>query len=213
MASVPTGSLFFISTAIAAARTVTVATNATNCVVTSAAHGYTTGDVVEFASAWGRINRRVWEITVLTVDTFTLVGCNTTNATFYPAGQGLGTVRKVTAFTEITQVMSPTSSGGEPKKVAYKYIGSDIEYNINDGFSATSYMIEMDADSIGTPGYTALRDLSDVQSDSVLKIVKRNGGRLYQPCTVALMENESFTDGQINKVKASFDGNNRLTRY
>lgn len=213
MASVPTGSLFFISTAFSTPKPVTVATNALNCVVTAVAHGYSTGDVVEFTSAWGRINRRVFEIVVLTVDTFSLTACSTTNAQFYPSGLGLGTVRKISAFTEIVQVMNPSSSGGEPKKVTYKYIGSDVEYSINDGFAATSYQIELDADSINTTGYAALRDLTDVQTDSVLKILKRNGGRVYQPCTVALNEAESFQDGQINKVKASFDGNNRLTRY
>lgn len=213
MASVPTGSLFFISTAFSAPKTTTVLTNAANSVVTAVAHGFTTGDVVELSSAWGRIHRRVFEVTVLTADTFSMTGCNTVSTQFYPAGQGLGTVRKISAFTEIVQVLNPTSSGGEAKKVSYKYIGSDIEYTINDGFSATSYAVELDADSIGTAGYTAMRDLTDVQTDSVLKILKRNGGRIYQPCTVALNEAESFSDGQINKVKASFDGNNRLTRY
>lgn len=213
MASVPTGSLFFISTAFTAPKTTTVVTNAANAVVTATAHGYTTGDVVEISSGWGRVHRRVFEIVVLTVDTFSMTGCNTTSTQFCPAGQGVGAVRKVSTFTEIAQVMNPTSSGGDPKKVTYKYIGSDIEYNINDGFAATSYGIELDADSIGTAGYTALRDLTDVQTDSVLKILKRNGGRIYQPCTVALNEAESMQDGQVNKVKASFDGNNRLTRY
>lgn len=213
MASVPTGSLFFISTAFTTAKTTTVVTNAANAVVTAVAHGYTTGDVVEISSGWGRVHRRVFEIVVLTVDTFSMTGCNTTSTQFYPASQGVGTVRKVSTFTEIAQVMNPSSSGGDAKKVTYKYIGSDIEYSMNDGFSATSYGVDLDADSIGTAGYTALRDLTDVQTDSVLKILKRNGGRIYQPCTVTLNEAESMQDGQINKVKAAFDGNNRLTRY
>ena len=109
--------------------------------------------------------------------------------------------------------MNPASSGGEPKNVNYKFIESDVEYTINDGFSATSYSLDLDADSIGTTGYTALKSLTDVQTNTILKIVTRSGSVMLVPCTVALNESVSFQDGQINKVKASFSGNNRATRY
>ena len=71
----------------------------------------------------------------------------------------------------------------------------------------------MDADSIGTAGYTALVALTNVQTDTVLKIVTRSGSIILIPCTAALNEAISFTDGQINKVKAQFSGNNRAVRY
>jgi len=65
----------------------------------------------------------------------------------------------------------------------------------------------------GTAGYTALKSLTDVQTDTCLKIVLRSGSLIFVPCTVALNEAVSLNDGSINKVKASFNGNNRLTRY
>mgnify|MGYP003587432000 CR=1 FL=1 len=214
MAQVPTGSTFAVATTIAAPKGTTIVSNATEALVTCVAHGYSAGDMVIIISGWGRLNKRTARVKApLTADTFTLEGINTVNTNYYPVGTGVGTVAKITAFTQITTIMNPSTSGGEPKVVAYKFIDSDVEYSINDGFTAVSYKLEMDADSISTAGYTALKDLTEVQTDTVLKITTRNGSPNYVPCTVALNENVQMTEGQINRVTVSFNGNNRSTRY
>ncbi len=212
MAQVPTGSTFYIASAYATAKTVTIVTNATEAVVTSVAHGYANGDVIEMTSGWGRLNLRVFEIKAVTTDTFTLTGQDTTSTTFFPAGTGIGTCRKVSTFTQLTTIMNPQSNGGEPKTVNYKFVESDVEYSINDGFGATSYTLEMDADAVATAGYLALKSLTEVQTVTCLKVVTRSGSRIYQPCTVALNEAIKMQDGQINRVSCSFNGSNRLTR-
>lgn len=213
MAQVPTGSTFFIASAYASSKTTTVATNASEAVITSAAHGYSNGDIVEITSGWGRLNLRVFRIKSVTTDTFVLESADTSNTSYFPAGTGVGSVRKISTFTQITTIMNPQSSGGEPKQVTYKFVESDVEYNINDGFTASSYTVELDADSIGSTGYTALKTLTDVQTATCLKIITRSGSLIFVPCTVALNEAVRFQDGQINRVNASFNGNNRLTRY
>ncbi len=213
MAQVPTGATFYVASAFGVAKTVTAVSNAAEAVVT-ATHDFANGDIVEITSGWGRLNKRVFRIkSVSGTASFVMEGMDTSSTNFFPVGTGTGTVRKATTFTQITTVMSPSSSGGDPKTVTYKFIESDVEYMINDGFSATSYSMELDADSIGSAGYTALKALTDVQTDTILKIVMRSGSLLFIPCTLALNESVSFTDGQINKVKAAFNGNNRLTRY
>jgi hypothetical protein len=213
MAQVPTGSTFYIASALGTVKTVSAVSNASEAVVSSTAHGFSVGDIVLMYSGWGRLNKRAFRIKTVTTDSFVLEGADTTNGTFFPAGTGIGTVIKVTSFTQITTVMSPQSSGGDPKNVTYKFVESDVEYSINDGFAATSYTLELDADSIGSAGYTALKGLTDVQTDTILKMVTRSGSILLVPCTVALNEAVSLQDGQINKVKASFNGNNRAVRY
>ena len=213
MAQVPTGSTFFIASAFAASKTTTTVTNASEAVVTSAGHGYSNGDIVEMTSGWGRLNRRDFRIKSVATDTFVLEGADTSSTTFYPTGTGIGSVRKISTFTQITSVMNPQSTGGDPKNVVYKFIESDVEYSINDGFTATSYTLELDADAIGSAGYTALKTLTDVQTDTSLKVVTRSGSLIFQPCTVALNEAIRMQDGQINRVNVSFNGNNRLTRY
>lgn len=213
MAQVPTGSTFYIASAFSVSKTVTAVSNAAEAALTSAAHGFNNGDIVEVTSGWGRLNLRAFRVKSVTTDTFVLEGADTTNTSYFPPGNGVGSVRKVSSFTQITTVMNPSSSGGEPKNVTYKFIESDVEYNINDGFTATSYTLDLDADSIGSAGYTALKTLTDVQTSTILKVQTRSGSILLVPCTVALNESVSFQDGQINRVKASFNGNNRAMRY
>jgi hypothetical protein len=213
MAQVPTGTTFFIASAYAASKTVTVVTNASEAVVTSAAHGYSNGDIVEITSGWGRLNLRNFRIKSVASDTFVLEGADTTSTALFPAGSGIGSVRKISTFTQITGVMNPQSSGGDPKTVTYKFVESDVEYSINDGFSATNYTMELDADSIGGAGYTALKALTDVQTYTCLKMVTRSGSLIFQPCTVALNEAVRLQDGQINRVNVAYNGANRLTRY
>jgi hypothetical protein len=213
MAQVPTGSTFYVATAFSAVKTTTAVSNATEAVVSSTAHGFSNGDIVEMSSGWGRLHLRAFRVKSVTTDTFTLEGADTTNTGFYPSGTGAGSARKVATFQQVTTVMNPSASGGEPKNVTYKFVESDIEFNINDGFTATSYAMDLDADSIGTAGYTALKNLTDVQTNTILKVQTRSGSILFVPCTVALNEAVSFQDGQINRVKASFNGNQRGTRY
>jgi len=213
MAQVPTGTTFFIASAYASSQTTTAVSNASEAVVTCNAHGYSNGDMVEITSGWGRLNRRVFRVKSAATNTFALEGADTTNTNFFPAGTGTGSVRKINTFTQITGVMNPQSSGGDPKTVNYKFMESDVEYSINDGFSATNYTMEIDADQIGSAGYTALKSLTDVQTDTCLKMVTRSGSLVFQPCTVALNEAVRLQDGQINRVNAAFNGNNRLTRY
>jgi len=213
MAQVPTGTTFFIASAYATSKTVISVSNAAEAVVGCTTHGYSNGDLVEITSGWGRINRRVYRIKAVASDSFTLEGQDTTNTTFFPAGTGTGSVRKITTQTQINKVLSVNSSGGDPKTVTYKYIESDVEFSINDGFGATSFTMELDADAIGDTGYTALKSLTEVQTDTCLIMVSRSGAKIYQPCTVALNESVKLQDGQINRITAAFNGNNRLTRY
>ena len=213
MAQVPTGSLYYVASTIAATKATTIVTNASEAVVTSTAHGYSAGDYVLVVSGWGRLNKRAFRIKTVATDTFVLEGADTSNTTFFPAGQGVGTVAKVSAWTQLTTVMNPNTSGGDPKKVTYKFIESDVEYSINDGFTATDYTIELDADAIGGAGYTALKTLTDVQTDTIMRMVTRSGSILLVPCTVALNESVRMADGQINRVVAQFSGNNRAVRY
>lgn len=213
MAQVPTGTTFYIASTIASSKVTTIVTNATEAVVTCAGHGYSNGDFVIVTSGWGRLNRRAFRIKSVTTDTFVLESAETSSTTYFPTGTGVGTVSKVSTFTQFTTVMKPSSSGGDPKTVNYKFVESDVEFSINDGFAATSYACELDADSIGSAGYTALKNLTDVQTDTILKMVTRSGSILLTPCTVALNEAVSLNDGQINTVKATFNGNNRAVRY
>lgn len=213
MARVPNGTIFSVATVFAAAKTVTGISNAAEAVVSSTAHGYSNGDIVEITSGWGRLQKRAFRVKTVLTDSFVLEGADTSNTTLYPSGSGAGSVRKVSTWVQITSVLNPSSSGGEAKKVTYKFLESDVEYSINDGFSAVDRTFDVDADAIGSPGYTALKTLTDVQTDTIFRSVAKSGAVTYLPCTVALNEEEKLADGTIVTCGVAISGNNRSTRY
>lgn len=213
MARTPKGTTFSVATSFGTSKPTTIVTNAAEAVVTSAAHGYAVGDVLEVQSGWGRLQKRAYRVKAVTTDTFTLEGANTSNTTLFPAGSGLGSVRKVNTWVQITTVMKPSTSGGEAKKVTYNFTESDVDFSINNGFTPVDRTFELDADAIGTPGYNALKDLTDVQTDTILRTLAKSGAVTYLPCTVALNEEEQYQDDAIVSVRVSVSGNNKSTRY
>ena len=215
MAQVPTGTTIFIGSAFSSSLPTSGASNATECVLTMAStSGLANGDFVEVTSGWGRLNLRAFRIkNVIANTSITLESCDTSSTTFFPVGTGAGSVRKVTTWQQVTMVTGISSSGGDPVTVDYKYLESDVRYKINDGFNGSDYTLTLDADAIGTAGYTALKALTDVQTNTIMRVVTRSGQINLIPGTVALNEAVQMSDGQINTVTASLSANNRLTRY
>lgn len=216
MASLPTGAKIAVATAFTTSKTITGISNAAEAVCTSTAHGLVAGDIVIIYSGWGRLNGRTFRIKAApTADTFTLEGkaANTTNTKFFTPGSGAGSFVKATTFVDVVQILSNNTSGGEAKKVTYRYLESENEQEINDGFSPVSRSLEIDADAIETPGYGALQDLTESGADTIQRVTMRNGAMSYLACTVAMNEEVLMQDGQVNRVRVDFSGKSRSTRY
>lgn len=110
-----TGTTLSVAKTYAASATFSAATNASQCqLTTDSAHSLAAGDYIEVSSGWGLLDQRVVRCaTGTTGSTIVLEGINTTNTTNYPAGAGAGRVRKVTTWSQITQVKTLSASGGE----------------------------------------------------------------------------------------------------
>lgn len=214
MARTPSGTISSVATAFAAAKTISAITNATEAVVTATAHGMSVGDIVEVTSGWARLNKRAFRVkSSADANTLVLEQADTSNTNLFPPGSGIGSIRKVNTWVQLTNTLNPNSSGGEAKKVTYKFTESDVEYSINDGFSAVDRTFDIDADAITTPGYLALRQLTDVQTDTIMRKVAKSGATSLLPCTVNLNEEEKEQDGQIVVCSVAVSGNARSTRY
>ena len=60
--SLPNGSTIHIGSTVGSALTVSAATNANPCVMTSTAHGLSSGDYVIVSSGWARTTDRVFRV-------------------------------------------------------------------------------------------------------------------------------------------------------
>lgn len=213
MASTPTGTIYSVATEFAAAKTVSAITNTAEATVSCTAHGYSVGDILQIFSGWGKLNRRAIRVKSATTDAFVAEGINTTNTEFYPPGSGIGTVRKATTFTTVNKILNQQNSGGEPKNITVKFLESDIEESIFDGFTAVTESFDIDADEFGGTAYAALVALTEVQKDTLLKKTLKSGSMIFTPARIALNENVKMSDGSIMTNGVSINGNGRITRY
>lgn len=109
-----TGSTLSVAKTYAASLNFTTATNASPCALTVVGSTIVAGDYVEVNSGWGLLDKRLVRAGAGTSATsIVLEGIDTTDTTKYPAGAGVGSVRKVSTWTQITQVRSISASGGQ----------------------------------------------------------------------------------------------------
>lgn len=216
MASLPTGARIAVATALGASKAIDAITNATEAVVTATGHGLQAGDIIIVFSGWGRLNGRVQRVKSVTdTNSFVLEGksANTSNTKLFTPGGGAGHFVKANTWVDVVQILNNTTSGGEPKKVTYRYLESENEQEINDGFTPVSRQLEIDADAIDTPGYEALVELTETGADTIQRVTLRNGSVSYLACTVAMNEEVLMQDGQVNRVRVDFSGKSKSTRF
>ncbi|MBC9743287.1 phage tail protein [Pseudomonas syringae pv. syringae] len=121
----PNGATLQIASAYGAAIPVTALSNANPAVATAAAHGLADGDIIAVTSGWTRLNDRATRVSKSLSGTFALENINTTNVQPYPAGSGLGSVRKVTSFVEVPQITEVNTSGGDQQFLTFGFLADD----------------------------------------------------------------------------------------
>lgn len=209
--ALPNGVTLAIATAYTAPLTVTVATNAAEAVLT-VTNTYTNGDFVEFVSGWSRANNRVFRVKAVSGTSVTLEGLDTTSVTQFPAGSGVGTIRRITTWTQISQISGLTSSGGEPQYTTFSFLEQDFDTQIPTTTSAQSLALEI-ADDPTLPGYIALRTVAQSRAQTALRAALPQGGFILYNGLWALDETPSLTKGNLMTVKAGCALQGRPVRY
>lgn len=109
-----TGTLVAIASTYGSSSNMTAITNASEAVATLAGgHGVVVGDYLEVTSGWDRLNGRIVRVKTVATNDVTFEGINTSSTTTYPAGTGTGSIRRITAWTNLSQIQSISSSGGD----------------------------------------------------------------------------------------------------
>lgn len=109
-----TGSTMSVAKTYGASISFATITNASDAVVTTAsAHSIAVGEYVEVLSGWGRLDKRIARAkTGTTGSTIVLEGINTSDVVKYPVGTGGGSIRRISAWTTLSQIKSMSASGG-----------------------------------------------------------------------------------------------------
>lgn len=183
----PQGTKVFYSTTLAAAKTVTAATNASPAVATSVGHGFTDLDPVLYSSSWADADNTVFEVDQLTADTFGVVGLNSMDTNVYPVGSGVGTAKKISTWIEVPQILSLSANGGGVKYGTVSPLGSRQDTKQPIGFDAAGLDIKIGYDPSNAV-ITGMQSLTRVFSKVAVKLVIPGGGRVYGYGNIACNE-------------------------
>jgi hypothetical protein len=208
----PEGSKFYFSQTFATAKTITALSNASPAVATSTSHGYTDGDEVILTSGWEDATDTVFKVDQLTADTFSLLGLNATDTNFYAAGTGTGTAQKVSAWTEIPQVLTIATSGGDARFTTINPIARRNAINVPTGFNPTSITLTLGHDP-SNANYETMLDISRTLSKVAFKMVLSGGAVSYGYGYMSVSEAPSLNVNQANQVTAALTMLGRSISY
>ena len=210
--SLPTGTAYAVATAYAAAIAVSAATNESEAVLTTASNSFAAGDYLEYVGGWSRMTNRVFRAKAATATSVTLEGMDTTEVNLFPVGMGAGSLRKVTSWIPIQQVLTAEPSGGDPKYAAVSLLDNENDINLPDGYNAQSLAMTI-ADDPFLPHHEALKKIADSRKIAAIRADLPNGSKIIYNGFVSFDETPTMTKGQVMAVRAGCAMQGRPVRY
>jgi len=211
--SLPNGSVVAIGTTYATTKTMSAITNANPGVATlEASHGITTGQIMVVTSGWSRLTNRVVTAGTVATNSVPLTGIDTTLTSIYPAAGGAGTVQGVTAWTQLAQILSSTSSGGEQNFLEYQFLESDAQQRIPTFKSASGLSFSV-ADDPLLPGYIAASAANDDRLPRAVRITLPSGAYILYYAYISLNKTPSLTVNEIMAVEVTMSLLSQPVRY
>ena len=210
--SLPEGSSQQFSNTLAAAKTITAITNANPAVATCTGHGYTTGDEIMLSSGWEDATDSVYKIESVDANSFKILGLDTTNTSFFPAGSGGGSAQKLSAWTAIPQVLTISASGGDARFTDVTPLAKRNGIRIPTGFNATSVTLSLGFDAT-TPAYKTMVGISRSLSKVAFKQVLSGGSVQYGYGYMSVSEFPKLNNNSVNTVDAAMTFLGRTMSY
>lgn len=200
--SLPNGALIAIASGYGASITVSAVTNANPAVATATAHGLSNGDFVEVTSGWSRLTNKVVRVSGVTANTFNLEGIDSSLTSIYPAGSGIGSVRKVTGYTQLSQILSSSSNGGEQQFLEYQFLESDAQKRIPTFKSAAGLTFSV-ADDTTQPGYILASTANDDRLPRAVKATLPSGSVISYNAYISINKTPSLTVNELMAVECT----------
>ncbi len=209
----PNGSTISIASAYSSSTNITAISNATDAVASVvSATGIVVGNIVEVTSGWSRLTGRLARVSVVSTNDLTLEDINTTSTTRYPALGGTGSLREVTTFTQISQILSSTTQGGEQQFTNYAFLEDGFERQIPTNKSAQSITLSI-ADDPLLAHYALLDAADDDRLPRAIKVTLASGAVIYYNCYVTLNKTPTLTINEVSALEVTLSFVAEQTRY
>lgn len=177
-----TGLILAVASAYGTLVAMTAISNAPEAVATvGAGHSVVVGDFVELTSGWGRLNGRFVRVKTVATNDLTLEGVNTTSTTNYPAGTGVGWIRRVAAATGLTnmsQIKLISSSGGDMQFEDITAVDDVVARQMPTIRSPVTMQLTV-FDDPSLAWYTVLTAADDAGTPVGFRMAFQNGAKLF----------------------------------
>jgi hypothetical protein len=198
----PNGSIVAIASGYTPLIDVSAATNANPAVLTTDTQSYAAGDIAEVTSGWSRLNSRIVRLSAATSTSATLDGVDTTSTQAYPAGGGTGSIRTVSGWTQLAQIVGSTSEGGEQQFTTYQFLEADAEVRIPTNKSASGVTFTV-ADDPTLPGYVLAQTANEDRVPRAIRITFPDGSIFLMNAYISLAPMPSLNVNEIMTVQAT----------
>lgn len=171
-----TGATVSVASTFGAAVTTTAASNEAECILLldNDPAVFAIGDIVEVTSGWDLLNLRVVRIKAQDATSVTLEGVNTTSTLRYPALGGTGSIRKISAWTAVTQIKTLAASGGEQNFTDVTTLADQTQKEIPTTRSVVKTTVDVyDDPSLGW--YAAVQTADDAKAPYGYRLQFLNG--------------------------------------
>ena len=209
----PNGATVAIGSTYGATKALTAFSNATPGVATLAAsHGIIVADIFEVTSGWSRANGNVYRASAVSTNDVSVEGLDTSSTTLFPAGSGTGSIREVTAWTQITQILETSTSGGDQQFVTYSFLEDDAEHQIPSVKSPIAFKFVI-GDDASLAHYAVLAAADADRLQRVVRVVLPSGSIIYWSAYVTLQKTPTLTKGAVMGLTVTMSLVNQVTRY
>lgn len=188
-------------------------TNANPALATLAAsHGVTAGDFIEITSGWARLTERVVRAGTVSTNDVQLEGIDSTSTVIYPVGAGTGSVREISGWTQLAQILDSGSNGGEQQFLEYQFLESDAQKRIPTFKSAAGLTFEV-ADDPLLAGYILASVANDDRLPRAIKVALPSGSLILYNSFVSLNKTPKLTVNQLMSVQVTLSLLSEPVRY
>jgi hypothetical protein len=200
-----TGMLVDIASTYGTSVNMTAVSKAAAAVATLAAgHSVVVGDFLEITSGWDRLNGRIVRVSAVSTNDVTLENINS-NLSIFPAGTGIGSIRRITAWTNVTQITSGISvSGGEQQFADITTLTDRVQKQIPTVRSAVNVTLPL-FDDPSLSWFGPVSAASDTATATALRMVLPNNSRLVANAYWSLQQVPTIEDSTLRgSISLSF---------
>ena len=188
---------FSIAKTYGASVSMTAISNAAEAVATlGAGHSVIVGDWLELTSGWGLLNGKILRVKTVVTNDITLEGMNTTSTAKFPAGTGTGSIRRITAWDQLSQIKNVSTSGGDQQFADGTDLDNDVEVKIPTIKSARTMTLEF-FDDPTLSWYATVLAASDAIVPTGVLIQPPNGSKIANNAYWGLMKEPNVQKNEV----------------